>query len=868
MVGYSYMKKLIVIDGNAIVHRAYHALPPMTTKEGKIVHAAYGFTSLLLKLLNEYKPDALCVTFDVKGGTFRDELYTEYKATRVEKGQDLYDQFDYIREILDAADIPYYEKEGFEADDVIGTITNIMAREKDWKTIVVTGDTDELQLVAPTTEVMILRKGITDVSLFDEKAVKEKYGLTPSQLIDFKALKGDTSDNIKGVKGIGEKTALDLIARYGSVENLYKELMTGTLDGVSKGVKQKLEDGTQDAILSKKLVTIVRDVPINFDAEKCKVEIIPEKVAPIFRNYEFTSLLKRLPNAKKEQQDIVHVVEEKTEKASVAALQKLVKTIQEGDVLLLQEVTQGELFTTTIATAVLATKDDVVMFDVNDETREIVKELLKKKVVMFDAKKVMHVIGLESVAGFAGIDVMLLAYLLQAGREITLEDIIYTYTGEVVENVTPLPIKAKHLYAAYPEIKKQVMEEKQWEVFETYDAPLLPVLYLMEKAGITLDIKKLARLSGEATKEIEKLSKKIFKLADHEFNISSPQQLSVVLFDELNLPTMGIKRGKTGISTAASELEKLQGQHEIIDYIFEYRELTKLQSTYIDALPRLIDVNHKLHTTFSQTTAATGRLASNNPNLQNIPVRTELGKEVRSCIMASKGKKLLSIDYSQFELRIAAHVSEDDVLIKLFKEGKDIHTSTAAVIHGIKESDVTPEIRRSAKEVNFGVLYGMGAFGLSQRTGLTRFAASEFIEKYFATFKKLAQFIEETTLIARKNGYASTLYGRRRKLPDLHSTSAQVRAAAERMAINMPIQGTQADIIKKAMIEVHQVIANRQDIVMLLQIHDELVFEVDENKVDEAVKLLKPLMENAAKLKVPIIVEAKVGDNWSETEKL
>lgn len=868
MVGYSYMKKLIVIDGNAIVHRAYHALPPMTTKDGKIVHAAYGFTSLLLKLLNEYKPDALCVTFDVKGGTFRDDLYSEYKATRVEKGQDLYDQFDYIREILDSADIPYYEKKGFEADDVIGTITHLMASKKDWKTIVVTGDTDELQLVAPGTDVMILRKGITDVSLFDEKAVKEKYGLTPLQLIDFKALKGDTSDNIKGVKGIGEKTALDLIQRYGSVENLYKELMTGTLEGVSKGVKQKLEDGTQDAILSKQLVTIVRDVPINFDAEKCKVEIIPEKVAPIFRDYEFTSLLKRLPNPKKEETTIVPVVEEKQETISAAALKKIAQSVKEGDVLLVQEVAQGELFNSTIANAALATNEGVVAFEVNLENVSIVKEILEKNVVTFDAKKLMHVISLENVKKFSVVDVMLLSYLLQAGREITIEDIVYTHTGEVIENTTPLTKKAELLRVAYPEIKKQVEDEKQWDVYETYDAPLLPVLYMMEKAGITLDVKKLARLSVDATKEIEKISKKIWKLAGREFNISSPQQLSVVLFDELGLPTMGIKRGKTGISTAASELEKLQGQHEIIDYISEYRELTKLQSTYIDALPRLIDGNQKLHTTFSQTTAATGRLASNNPNLQNIPVRTELGKEVRSCITASKGKKLLSIDYSQFELRIAAHVSEDDVLIKLFKEGKDIHTSTAAVIHGIKESEVTPEIRRSAKEVNFGVLYGMGAFGLSQRTGLTRFAAAEFIEKYFATFKKLAQFIEETTLIARKNGYASTLYGRRRKLPDLHSTSAQVRAAAERMAINMPIQGTQADIIKKAMVDVQRVLENRTDIVMLLQIHDELVFEVDENKVDEAVKLLKPLMENAAKLKVPIIVEAKVGDNWSDTEKL
>ena len=862
------MKKLIVIDGNAIVHRAYHALPPMTTKDGKIVHAAYGFTSLLLKLLNEYKPDALCVTFDVKGGTFRDDLYSDYKATRVEKGQDLYDQFDYIREILDSADIPYYEKKGFEADDVIGTITHIMATKKDWKTIVVTGDTDELQLVAPTTEVMILRKGITDVSIFDEKAVKEKYGLTPLQLIDFKALKGDSSDNIKGVKGVGEKTALDLIQRYGSVENLYKELMTGTLDGVSKGVKQKLEDGTDSAILSKKLVTIVRDVPINFDAEKCKVEILPEKVAPIFRDYEFTSLLKRLPNPKKEEAPIIPVVEEMQEKVATTELEKLVQSVKEGDVVLLQEVTQAELFNTTIATAALATSGGTVAFDVNTETLPLVKELLQKNIVTFDAKKLMHVIGLENVKKVSVIDIMLLSYLLQAGREITIEDIVYTHTGEVVENTTALTKKAELLRATYPEIKKQVEDEKQWDVYETYDAPLLPVLYMMEKAGITLDVKKLARLSVDATKEIEKISKKIWKLAGREFNISSPQQLSVVLFDELGLPTMGIKRGKTGISTAASELEKLQGQHEIIDYISEYRELTKLQSTYIDALPRLIDGNQKLHTTFSQTTAATGRLASNNPNLQNIPVRTELGKEVRSCITASKGKKLLSIDYSQFELRIAAHVSEDDVLIKLFKEGKDIHTSTAAVIHGIKESEVTPEIRRSAKEVNFGVLYGMGAFGLSQRTGLTRFAASEFIEKYFATFKKLAQFIEETTLIARKNGYASTLYGRRRKLPDLHSTSAQVRAAAERMAINMPIQGTQADIIKKAMIDVQRVLENRTDIVMLLQIHDELVFEVDENKVDEAVKLLKPLMENAAKIKVPIIVEAKVGDNWSDTEKL
>lgn len=864
---------LIVIDGNAILHRAYHALPPMTTKSGLLVNAAYGFTVLLLNIVKEYQPEALCVTFDVKGGTFRDEIYKEYKATRVKQPQELYDQIDFIKHILDSFGIVYFEKKGFEADDVIGTIAAMMRKEKTWHTAIVTGDSDEFQLVTEAVSVIILKKGISEVMVYDEKAVKDRYGLTPKQLIDFKALKGDSSDNIKGVKGIGEKSAEQLIQVFSSVEGLYAELeKTGTLEGFSASVIKKLVEGKADALLSKQLVTIETAVPLDFTIEKVMAKPLSrEIIEPVLREYEFTTLLKRMHF-----DEGVQPVVKKKKSSSVKELdeQEVSAWIKQVNTRIAVHITKQEqvsMFDDAVGTVAIATKKETVLWKLTPQTALLTIALLERapEVITFDAKKMYHTLGVADARVFQTVkDVMILGYVLQAGREVLIADLAFEHGGVALADEPSTSEIAQALLATYEPLVKAAEEAAQEKVVETIEYPLLPILYHMERAGIMLDVKELRRLSVEAEKEIDRVSTMIFRLAGREFNIASPQQLGVVLFEELELPTVGIKRGKTGISTAASELEKLEGEHEIIAYISEFRELAKLKSTYIDALPPLVDVHSRIHTTFSQVTAATGRLSSINPNVQNIPARSELGKKIRGCLVAQKGCALVSIDYSQFELRIAAHISNDPVLIDIFKRGADVHTSTAASIHGIPESEVTKEIRYSAKEVNFGVLYGMGAFGLASRTGLSRGEASDFIEKYFVTFKKLKDYMEDAIASARSKGYAETLLGRRRALPELVSGAPQLRASGERMAINMPIQGSQADIIKLAMIQVDEALKTFPHATMVLQVHDELVFEVREGYEEALYTLVKPIMEHVYPLKVPITVEGKFGKNWNEMEKM
>ncbi len=864
----AHRKTLIVIDGNAILHRAYHALPPMHTKDGIPTNAVYGFTSLLIKVLNDMKPDALAVAFDMKGPTFRDELYEAYKATREKKPQELYDQLLPIKDILKCMDIPYYEKTGFEADDVIGTIAqNVIDTYPEWKLTIITGDLDELQLVHERVSVCVLKKGISDYQTYTEEVFRERYGFSSSQLIDFKALKGDSSDNIKGVQGIGEKTASSLIVQYGTIAGIYQALDDGTFTGFSSSVQEKLRNGRDSAFLALKLVTIIRDVPIDFGIERAILKgFDEERVRNEFSKLEFMKLLPRLSMAStfevKQHTQVAYRVIDSDE-------------MWKKYLISLRSATEIALFIDTLNIVGIFDGSLCYVFTLTPNRRRDIAELISRKsirIVSFDVKSIFHRLELEKPYEVMFDDCMLLEYALHAGRSIKLDEILCTYASVQYEmDGTEMCVASvvRGLMKCRNVMRLQVVEQRQLSITQSIEYPLLPVLYMMERAGIMLNTEQLADVRKHVVDNLSRLQTTMYTEVGQEFNIASPSQLKDILFDVLKLPTTGIKKGKTGFSTAASELGKLHGLHPIIEEISEHRELSKLLSTYIDALPELVAQDLRIHTTFNQAVAATGRLASSNPNVQNIPMRTELGREVRAAFVASPGYVLLSADYSQFELRIVAHLSGDKNLTQIFLDCEDVHTATAAKIHHIPISEVTKDIRRTAKEVNFGVLYGMQAHGLAERTGISRFEAAEFIKKYFSTFSGVKRYIDEVVQDATKNGYAETLFGRRRELPELASHVFQVKSSGERMAINMPVQGTQADIIKKAMIVIDEKIREHNDeIRMLLQVHDELVFEVKKGCEAMWSPIIQKLMENVVKLSVPIVVDVSIGQNWRDMKKM
>ncbi len=877
-------KTLVLIDGNAILHRSYHALPPMSTKDGMLVNAVYGFSSLLLKIMNDIKPDGLVCTFDLPGGTFRDELYPEYKATREKKPQDLYDQLDPIKDVLDAFNIPWFEEEGYEADDIIGSISKqVTKKNKDWKVLIVTGDLDELQLVDERISLYMLKKGISQVKIYDEVAVHERYGLTPDELIDYKAFKGDPSDNIKGVAGIGDKGATQLIQAFGSVEGVYKALTDDGLEGFSAGVAKKVREGADAAKLAKELVTIITDLKTDFALKNSYLHDFEfEDVEKVFRGLEFNTLISRVPGAKvapvrasKVSYTIIPLevtVDQKDWLDFIALCEK-----QKKVVVFAHKAEQTSMFESGV-TLGCTVGSETFVFLLNDARRnELLDVLLSKKIslVGFDVKAMFHVLDVDDAFDFVIDDVMLLEYVLHAGRQTTLANVLFQYADVTLPAKVPTDVKqyvasiADGLNVAHDVLRKEIKKDGVVKVLDEIELPLLPVLYAMERTGVLLDVDELQKLHDIVVKDIAKLQKRMYKASGVEFNISSPSQLKDVLFDTLQLPTQGIKKGKTGYSTAASELEKLRGMHPIIEDIFVYRELSKLQSTYIDALPKLVANDKRVHTTFAQAVAATGRLASLNPNLQNIPMRTARGREVRAAFIPKPGFVLLAVDYSQIELRLVAHISKDKELTRIFNEGEDVHTATAAKIHDIPLKDVTKDIRRTAKEVNFGVLYGMGAFGLAARTGISRVEAVEFIANYFESFSGVKKYVDSTIKKATKDGYVETMFGRRRDFPELSSDVGMVRKAGERMAVNMPTQGAQADIIKKAMVELHDVLDGKGDeILMLLQVHDELVFEVKKGEEKKWASKITDVMEGVVDLRVPIIADVHVGDNWRDMKEL
>jgi DNA polymerase-1 len=889
---------LLLFDGNALVHRAFHALPPLTQpKTGELVNAVYGFASTLLKVFADFKPTHWAVAFDRPTPTFRHEMFEEYKAQRPATPEELKSQMKKVHQLVEAFHIPVFEIDGFEADDVLGTLSR-QADEQGVETIIVTGDNDMLQAVSPQVKALTPRRTFTDTVLYDEEAVEQKYGIKPEQLSDLKALVGDVSDNIPGLPGVGEKTAAKLLQQYGSLQGIYDHI-----EDITPGkLQDTLCEYRTQAFQSKDLSTIVKDVPIKLDLKTCQVSHYDRnEVARLFQELEFIKLLPRLPQMQTEgsQPSAVKSYMVNTE----TALEQLMGELEKAQGLAIEVETTGEkaMMADLVGIAISPSLGEAFYIPLGHQGLNQPPQLPLTQVaarlkpilgndnigkISYNGKHVMAVLAgcgvhIESL----NFDPMLAAYLLgekslglkalafnKLGTEIATPAEL-TGTGKKQSSLSLLEASriADHACASVDivwslkeSLETELRQQGLWQLFTEVEMALIPVLVTMEKNGILLDTDLLREMSLEMGKELLRLEKEIYGSVGHQFNINSPQQLGRVLFEDLRLPQS--RRTKTGYSTDASVMEALRGIHPVIGFMLEYRQLSKLKSTYVDALPALINrKTGRVHTNFNQTGTATGRLSSTDPNLQNIPVRGEIGNKIRRTIIAPPGAYLLSADYSQIDLRVLAHLSQDLGLIAAFAHDEDIHATTASKLFGIPVDEVTPEMRRNAKTVNFGVVYGMSDYGLEQATNLNREEAAQFIALYFQRYPRVKEYLEATKEQARKLGYVQTVLGRRRFLPEINSSNRMVREAAERMAINAPVQGSSADIIKVAMINLHREIEKKNlKSKMLLQIHDELLFEVPEEEVEEMKSLVNELMPRAVELRVPVKIDIKLGRNWGE----
>jgi DNA polymerase-1 len=940
-------ERLFLLDGMALAYRAYFAFitRPLINSKGVNTSAIYGFTTALMRILEDEKPDHIAVVFDTKEPTFRHEMFKEYKATREKMPEDMASQLDKLKDIVRAFSVPVIEQAGYEADDIIGTLAK-RAEKEGVLTYMVTGDKDFMQLISPAIRMFKPGKAGENPEVVDERGVREKFGVAPHQVIDVLALIGDKSDNIPGVPGIGEKTAIPLIQTYGSLEALYEHVE----EIPRKGLRDKLINNKELAFLSKKLVTIHTDVPVPINFHELKANA-PDTLALIkhFSELEFRSLLNKLSGVvstsieRTVQNTAQHAVAPPP--ANVLTIETdpheyhCITTERDLDELVsrLKHAAQFVLDTETTSTdalradlvglsfawkereafyvpvranagqrasegkrdgdlfassshepqAVNHTKGALPLATVLSRLRPILENADIKKIgqnIKYDMLVLKaHGIDVEGVA----FDTMVASYVLRADGQHNLDALAMEHLnykmisfeelvgkGKSLKHITEIPLDAVTNYAAedaditlrIANIQKgKLQEREQLKLCEEVEFPLIPVLARMEFAGVALDVDYLAAMSKELERQIDNLIHDIYRHAGGQFNINSTQQLADVLFTKLKLPT--VRKTKTGFSTDVGVLEALRGQHPIVECMLEYRQLTKLKSTYVDALPLLINPKTgRIHTSFNQTVAATGRLSSADPNLQNIPIRTELGRAIRKAFIPSREDHLLmSADYSQIELRVMAHMSGDEGLLEAFRNKEDIHASTAAKVFGVKPEELTRDMRRKAKEVNFGIMYGIGPFGLANRLEISQTEAKEIIARYFERFPKVKQYINDTIASCRRTGYVSTLLGRRRYLPDINSRNSAVRGNAERQAINMPIQGTAADMIKLAMIGIDEE-RKRQKVkgFMILQVHDELVFEVPKDEVEMMTRLVREKMMNAMKLDVPIEVEVGTGKNWLE----
>lgn len=923
-------KRIIIIDGNAVIHRSFHALPPtLSTKEGTPVNAVYGFTSFLLKSITDLKPDYIVLTLDKKGPTFRHQEYKEYKAKRIKAPQELYNQIPLVKKVAKAFNIPIFEMTGYEADDLIGSIVNSLNKEssktkKSLEKMIITGDMDTLQLIDPYTKVYTMSRGLSDTVIYDKNKVEEKYGLRPDQIIDYKALRGDPSDNIPGVPGIGDKTAVDLLQLFGNLENIYKYLEKHPeAQEIKERTAKLLKENKDKAILSKSLATIKLDLDLKFKLEEAKFKNIDiKKVSRVFKDLEFKTLLARVEKLKKNNNYELKEVD-KFARNEKELKYKLINTESDFKSFLKELKKQKEftfdteadsldVFSATLLGISFSWKEkEAYYININSKAKTFNlfsnqennnKWLEKLKPIFNDEKitKIGHNVKFDlrlmkaqgvKVKGL-NFDTKIAAYLINPGNrqhsldalaenelaweKISSDDLIGKGKNKI--NHGDVDLKKMSLYSCedadctnrlIPILKKQLKKYNLEKLYYNIELPLIEVLANMEDNGIYLDRNKLDKIAKKVNKEINDITKDIYKLADKKFNINSPKQLQEIIFKNLDIPTQNIKKTKTGYSTAFDELEKLKQEHPIILHIQEYRELYKLKTTYIDALPELINPKtHRLHTHFNQTVTATGRLSSTAPNLQNIPVKHELGKEIRQAFTVKDGYSLVALDYSQIELRLAAEMSQDKILVAAFKNNQDIHKATAATINQVEEKDVSPKMRQEAKAVNFGILYGQGPHGLSQSADIPYAQAKEFIDKYFQIYSGIKQYIEETIKFAKKESYVATMFGRRRLIPEINSEITLVKKAAERTAVNTPIQGTAADIIKMAMNIVHHKYKDKNDIKMLLQVHDELIFSIKNEKVKIYAKEIKKIMENVCKLSIPLIAEIKTGKSWGDLKKI
>jgi DNA polymerase-1 len=889
---------LLLFDGHALLHRAFHALPPLTQpKTGELVNAVYGFTSTLLKVFADFKPTHWAVAFDRPVPTFRHEMFEEYKAQRPATPEELKSQIKKVHQLVEAFHIPVFEIDGFEADDVLGTLSK-QADEQGIETIIVTGDNDMLQAVLPRVKALAPRRTFTDTVLYDEEAVKQKYGIKPEQLADLKALAGDVSDNIPGVPGIGEIIAAKLLKQYDSLQGIYDHIG----DITPARLQKALQEYRTQAFQSKELSTIVKDVPIKLDLKTCQVSHYDRnEVVRLFQELEFIKLLPRLPQvqAESQQPSAVKCQIVNTE----AALEQIISELEAAQSLTIEVETTSEkaMIADLVGIAISPARGKAFYIPLGHQglnqppqlpltqVTAGLKTILGNAGIGKIAYKGKHVMAVLSGCGLKlenlHFDALLAAYLL-GEKSLGIKALAFNKLG--VEIATPAELTGPGkkqgslsllevnqvadcactsvdiVWRLKESLETELRQQGLWNLFTEIEMALIPVLMAMERDGILLDTDLLREMSMEQGQQLLKLEKEIYSSVGHQFNINSPQQLGKVLFDELKLPQF--RRTKTGYSTEASVMEALRGVHPVIELIMEYRQLNKLKSTYVDALPALI--NHKtrrVHTNFNQTGTATGRLSSSDPNLQNIPIRGEIGNKIRRTIIAPPGAYLLSADYSQIDLRVLAHLSQDPGLIADFVHDEDIHAMTASKIFGIPADEVTPEMRRNAKTVNFGVVYGMSDYGLEQATNLSREEASQFIALYFQKYPWVKEYLEATKEQARKLGYVQTVMGRRRFLPEINSSNRMVREAAERMAINAPVQGSSADIIKIAMINLHLEMERRNlKSKMLLQIHDELLFEVPEEEVEKMKSLVAKLMSGAVELSVPVKIDIKLGRNWGE----
>ncbi|MCE9586478.1 DNA polymerase I [Candidatus Uhrbacteria bacterium] len=889
------MERLYILDANALLHRAWHAIRPLTNPKGEVVNCVYGMMMSVMKLLNDDKPDAFIACWDTEAPTFRHEAYEAYKANRVQKEDELYAQIPWVKEGLALLGVPSLEKDGFEADDLIGTFAE-RARKAGWEVVIVTGDRDALQLVRPGVSVMAFKKGVTETKMYDLDAIMEEYGLTPEQFIEYKAMRGDPSDNIPGIKGIGEKGATELLKNYGNLKEILKAAHDKKSD-LSVSTREKLLRAEKEIPAIINLVTIDKNVPIDWKPEAGTFPGDRDGLLAFLHANGFKSLLGKIPGevvvkekkVKGEKKSVEKVkpelsvslknillneirVEKKNDVKS--ALDILGKS--ENVVVRAVRTSQGSLFGNDAGGLMLADDETAYLFPAStiESAKASIQEFLSDddvKLVGHDAKQDMKILeahGLEIPRW--SFDTMLAGYVLGAGeRNHDLSAIAAKFASVQLEQDAGPLAEASVIRACVAPLMKSLKEESLIPILEKFELPLLPVLRAMERKGILINREYLRGLSKEMSKAKQEIEVKMIKAGGMDFNPGSPTQLAEVLFVKLGLATKGVKRGKTGFSTAAQELEKLRGTHPIIEMIEEYREVSKLLSTYVDVLPDLTDKEGRIHTTYDQAVAATGRLSSSEPNLQNIPIRTELGRKIRRAFIAGDGMVLLSCDYSQIELRLVAELAKDKSMLAAFKNGEDVHTATASSIWGISLKDVTKDQRRIAKAINFGLIFGQGPQGLAQSAGISFKEAREFIDKYFQAYTGIKQYMVETKESARRLGYVETIFGRKRYLPEIHSALPMVRAQAERMAINMPVQGSEADLIKLAMIEIAKKLSDVSPAShMLLQVHDELLFEVPIKDVEKVATFAKGIMEDVKEVDVPIVVESKAGKNWEEMKEV